>query len=166
MSKFHEVSKENKGLFPKSRIQNEDDDEKILKCAEEWISYYRCNPHLYANDVLLLGLKPFQQAILCSMFYNDYNMYIACRGQGKTMLLGAFVIIYSILFPCVKIAVCSRTIDQARETFNKVREFYGDSKALQNEIAEFGTSKQNRTITFKNGSKITIYPVSDNARGG
>ena len=165
MSKFHTVSKENQSIFPKSRIQS-DDNEQFLKCAEEWISYYRCNAHLYINDVLELGLKPFQQVILCSMFYNDYNMYIASRGQGKTLILGAFCCCYAILFPGVKIAVCSRTLDQSRETFQKIREFYGDSKALQNEIAEFGTGKQNRTITFNNGSKITIYPCSDNARGG
>lgn len=86
--------------------------------------------------------------------------------QGKTLWLGALTSTFSILFPGIKIAVCSRTLDQAKETFGKIREFYGESKALQNEIAEFGTGKQNRTITFKNGSKITIYPVSDNARGG
>ena len=80
MPKFHMVSKENQSLFPKSRVQNNDDNEKMLQCAEEWISYYRNNPHLYANEVLGLGLKDFQQVILCSMFYNDYNMYIACRG--------------------------------------------------------------------------------------
>ena len=46
MAKIHTVSKENKALFPKSRVQKDDDDERMLKCAEEWISYYRSNPHL------------------------------------------------------------------------------------------------------------------------
>lgn len=79
MANIHIVSQENKKLFPKSRVQVEDN-ETMLKCADEWTSYYRANPHLYANDVLDLGLKGFQQAILCSMFYNDYSLYIACRG--------------------------------------------------------------------------------------
>ena len=86
--------------------------------------------------------------------------------QGKTLLLGCAVCTFSILFPGIKIAVVSRTLDQSREVFNKIREFCNDSKNLKNEILEFGTGKQNRTLTFKNGSKITIYPCSDNARGG
>ena len=80
MAKIHTVSKENKALFPKSRVQKDDDDERMLKCAEEWISFYRCNPHRYANDVLDLGLLPWQQAILWGMFYNDYTFYDAARG--------------------------------------------------------------------------------------
>ena len=74
--------------------------------------------------------------------------------------------IYAVLYPGALISVFSRTLDQSREVFNKIRAFCNDSKNLKNEIAEFGTGKQNRTITFKNGSKITIYPCSDNARGG
>ena len=74
--------------------------------------------------------------------------------------------IYAVLYPGALISVVSRTLDQSREVFNKIRELCNDSKNLQNEILEFGTGKQNRTLTFKNGSKVTIYPCSDNARGG
>ena len=74
--------------------------------------------------------------------------------------------IYAVLYPTALISVVSRTLDQSREVFNKIREFCNVSKYLQNEILEFGTGKQNRTLTFKNGSKVTIYPCSDNARGG
>ena len=86
--------------------------------------------------------------------------------QGKTLLVASFVCTYAILHYSVKIAAVSRTLDQSREVFNKIREVCNDSKNLQNEILEFGTGKQNRTLTFKNGSKVTIYPCSDNARGG
>lgn len=41
----HTILSENKKIFPKSRVQIEDN-EKMLKCAEEWISFYRNNPHL------------------------------------------------------------------------------------------------------------------------
>ena len=79
MPKFHTVSKENQSIFPKSRIQS-DDNEQFLKCAEEWISYYRENPHRYCVDVLGIHLKEFQQILMCGAFYNDYIMYIAARG--------------------------------------------------------------------------------------
>ena len=79
MAKIHTVSKENKALFPKSRVQKDDDDERMLKCAEEWISYYRANPHLYAEE-LEFGLLDWQNVILCGMFYNDYTLYDAARG--------------------------------------------------------------------------------------
>ena len=78
MAKVHTVSKENKALFPKSRVQI-DDNQEFLQCAKEWTAFYRNNPHLYARK-LNFGLKPFQEFILCSMFYNDYSMYVACRG--------------------------------------------------------------------------------------
>ena len=45
MGNVHTVLSENKKLFPQSRVQVEDN-EQILKCAEEWISYYKENPHL------------------------------------------------------------------------------------------------------------------------
>lgn len=79
MARFHDVLECNKKLFPQSRIQI-DDNEQMLKCAEEWISYYRENPGDYCNDVLNFGLKDFQKEILYAMEHNDYSLYIACRG--------------------------------------------------------------------------------------
>ena len=79
MAKFHEVLDFNKKLFPQSRIQVEDNKE-MLKCAEEWISYYRSFPGDYCNDVLNFGLKEFQKQILYEMEHNDYFLYDACRG--------------------------------------------------------------------------------------
>ena len=86
--------------------------------------------------------------------------------QGKTLILGSFCAEHGILYPGCKIAVCSKTLDQARETFNKIREFLANSPNLANEIESFPDSKTVNMIKFKNGSTIKIYPVSDNARGG
>ena len=68
MAKIHTVSNENKALFPKSRVQKDDDDERMLKCAEEWISFYRVNPAKYAVDELEIPLFDFQKVILTGMF--------------------------------------------------------------------------------------------------
>ena len=62
MAKIHTVSKENKALFPKSRVQKDDDDERMLKCAEEWVSYYRVNPHLICQS----GARPRITALATS----------------------------------------------------------------------------------------------------
>jgi len=71
----------------------------------EWTGYYRKFPHLFVEDYLGLKLKEFQKLILYDMFNNNYYMFLASRGLGKTFLTAIYVVTMCILYPETKVVV-------------------------------------------------------------
>lgn len=55
--------------------------ERILDGVAVWASYYRANPHRFAEDYLNVHLKLFQKILLFMMNIDNYFCYIAARGQ-------------------------------------------------------------------------------------
>lgn len=61
-------------------------EKRILAGMAKWGSFYRCNPHRFAEEYLNLKLKLFQKIILFMMNYSNYFCYIAARGQGFALI--------------------------------------------------------------------------------
>lgn len=104
------------------------------------------------------------------MFHNNYGIYCASRGQGKTYLLALFVIIQSILYPGTRICVVSATRSQANEVLKKIVEDYKKhytwgSDNLRREIESDNVGTNKAEIIWKNGSITKVVTASDNARG-
>ena len=93
---------------------------RIMEGIAIWASFYRSNPQRFAKDYLNIHLKLFQKILLYAMMLNNYFMYIAARGQGKTYLTALFCVIRCILFPKTKICVASATRPQANEVLSKI----------------------------------------------
>lgn len=61
----------------------QDKTDSIMNTIAERCSYYRANPHRFAEDFIPgLKLKIFQKILLWAMFFNDNFYYVASRGQG------------------------------------------------------------------------------------
>lgn len=138
----------------------------IGNCA----AFYRLNPHRFANDYLNINLKLFQKILLYAMMHNNYFMYLAARGQGKTYLTSMFCIIRCILFPKTKICVASATRPQANEVLLKITDDfmknYGwGSDNLKREITYASVGANKAVIEFANGSWIRVVTASDSGRG-
>ena len=144
--------------------------ERILQGIAIWCSFYRANPHRFVKDYLNINLKLFQKILLYAMMHNNYFMYIAARGQGKTYLTALFCVIRCILFPKTKICVASSTRPQANEVLLKITDDfiknYGwGSENLKREITYHTVGNNKAVIEFANGSWIKVVTASDSGRG-
>lgn len=129
-----------------------------------WASYYRLYPHIFVEEYLGLTLKPFQKILLYSMMHDNYFMYLAARGQGKTWLTALFCCVRAILFPSTKIIIASGVKTQAIEVIEKIDDIRKESPNLEREISDLSTSVNNAKVEFHNGSWIKIVASNESAR--
>lgn len=144
--------------------------ERIMSGIAAWCSFYRSNPHRFVKDYLNIDLKLFQKVLLYEMMHNNYFMYIASRGLGKTWLTSLFCIVRCILFPQTKICIASSTRVQANEVLSKIEDDfmknYGwGSDNLRREITFHTVGANKAIIEFANGSWIKVVTASDSGRG-
>ena len=96
--------------------------ERIMNGIAAWASFYRANPQRFVKDYLNVNLKLFQKILIYMMMWNNYFMYIAARGQGKSYLVALFCCVRCILFPRTKICIASSTRTQANEVLLKIKD--------------------------------------------
>lgn len=143
--------------------------ERILNGIAAWAAYYRENPQRFVKDYLNVNLRAFQKILIYEMMHNNYTMYIASRGQGKTFLVALFCVVRCILFPKTKICVASATRPQANEVLLKItddfmKNYNTGSNNLCREIEYHVVSSNNAIIKFANGSWIKVVTASDSGR--
>ena len=144
--------------------------ERIMNGIAIWCSFYRSNPQRFVKDYLNVNLKLFQKILLYAMMHNNFFMYIASRGQGKTWLTALFCVVRCILFPRTKICIASSTRVQANEVLSKIEDDfmknYGwGSENLRREITFHTVGANKAVIEFANGSWIKVVTASDSGRG-
>lgn len=128
-------------------------------------AYYRENPCRLVEEVWGIHLKLFQKIILHNMVHNNFTMYLAARGQGKTFLTALFCCVMCVLFPHSYIVVCSGTLKQANEVLLKIQDiFMRQSLVLAGEIESCHIGQNDATIQFKNSSWIKTRTSNSNAR--
>ena len=147
----------------------QDKADRIMEGVAAWTAFYRENPHRFAKDVLNVNLKTFQKILLYEMMHNNYFMYLAARGQGKTFLMALFCVIRCILYPGTKIVIAAGVKSQAAEVIAKIKDelcknYQWGSSNLCNEIEEIKYGQNDASCIFKNGSWIKIVTSNDNAR--
>lgn len=143
---------------------------RILEGVAAWCSFYRSNPQRFVKDYLNINLKRFQKILIYAMMQNNFFMYIAARGQGKTFLTALFCVVRCILFPKTKICVASATRPQANEVLLKIvddfmKNYGWGSENLCREISYHSVGANKAVIEFKNGSWIKVVTASDSGRG-
>lgn len=144
--------------------------ERIMNGIAVWAGFYRANPHRFVVDYLNIKLKLFQKILLYAMMHNNFFMYIAARGQGKTWLTALFCVVRCILFPKTKICIASATRPQANEVLLKItddfmKDYGFGSENLRREITYAAVGANKAVIDFANGSWIRVVTASDSGRG-
>ena len=141
--------------------------EKFREKVKRWASFYRANPHRFAKDYLGLNLFLYQQILLYMMDRNQFFMYFAARGQGKSFLIAVYCCIRAILYPNSKILIASGTKGQARLIITQKieKELQNMSPRLRKEIRKIQSSSNECVVYFHNGSYIEAIVSGDNARG-
>ena len=159
---------ENKKMTAKEVVNEKA--ERLMNGIAYWGTFYRLNPQRFCLEYLNVRLKLFQKILLYAMMHNNYFMFCASRGLGKTWLTALFCVVRCILFPGTKICVASSTRIQGNEVLLKITDDfcknYGwGSDNLNNEISEKSIGQNNAKIEFKNGSWIRVVTASDTGRG-
>lgn len=141
--------------------------QRIMNGVNVWCSFYRANPHRFCADYLNINLKLFQKILIYMMNINNYFMYIASRGQGKTFLVAIFCCVRCILYPETQICIAAKARSQSINVLEKITTILMPNSAnlrLEIDSKETTINQAKACIVFKNGSRIKVVTASDNAR--
>lgn len=144
--------------------RKEDKSEDFWENFEDYIYYYRENPHRFCTEYFGLNLHWWQQFILYCI-WNTYSIiFLACRGSGKSWLTMVFCIAYGTLYPGVTIGVASNTKKQSALLLAKTKELQ-KYPMIAREISDISIGKDEAVIKLHGGSEIITVVANDNARG-
>lgn len=132
---------------------------------EQYIAYWRENPHRFATEYLDVGLFTFQKVALYEMSHGSVFYFWASRGLGKTWLCALYVICACILYPGIKIRVASPSIKQSNNFIRKIQLFQREFPKIDSEIYDINLSKEWGVVRFHGGSECSTVVANDNARG-
>lgn len=152
---------QNKIKIKRLKVHEKSAKEKTEENIEEWVAYWRANPHRFITDYLGLILYDFQKVLIYIMNFYTYFIFTASRGLAKSTLTLLFCIQRAILYPGQKILVVCPVKSQSRNFIKKIYEFIDKSPNLKKEIdvSNIKTGLNESEIPFNNGSKIftTVY---------
>lgn len=140
---------------------------KFREKVKLWASFYRENPHRFAEDYLGVKLKLFQKILVYLCFKYPFFTFLASRGLGKSWLIALIAIIKCILYPGSIVVIASGTKGQAEKiVINKIKmDLWEKHPNIRKEISEISVSQRKTGCTFYNGSQIITVTANDNARG-
>lgn len=154
-----------------------EDKEEQLNRYKHWITFWRRNIDIFAEDVLGLKLKPFQKIMLLEMADGDITDIVASRGLSKTYITALFAIIMCLLYSKQEVLVVSFTLSQSNGLIEEkiMRELTdpknGQSPILRQMIIDgwiqFKKDQNTnaRIVEFGNNSKIYAAVCGESTRG-
>jgi len=140
--------------------------ERFMRGLATWVAYWRENPHRFVTEYLqITPFSLFQKILLYLMFYNNYFLWWASRGIGKSYMAALYCIVRCILYPGTKICIAAKTRGQSLNIISeKIQAFYDSYPNIKREICELKTGANDPIVRFHNGSWIKVVSANDNAR--
>ena len=136
-------------LIRRRKKVNRSKTKRYMDNFEEWLGYWRLNPHRFITDYLGLRLYDFQKVLVYMMFKYPSFVFVASRGLAKSTLSLIFAIAYCVLYPGTVVVVVAPTRGQSTRFVAKVRDLKRGHPNLDTEISDI---------------KVTM-PYSENALG-
>lgn len=152
-------------LIRRRKKVNRSKTKRYMDNFEEWLGYWRLNPHRFITDYLGLRLYDFQKVLVYMMFKYPSFVFVASRGLAKSTLSLIFAIAYCVLYPGTVVVVVAPTRGQSTRFVAKVRDLKRGHPNLDTEISDIKTGLNESEITFTNDSRIVTMPYSENALG-
>lgn len=88
----------------KNRVPKET---RLYEGFKKWTSFYRANPHRFAEEYFGIRLYFFQKIMIFLMNHVNLWELIAARGLGKSFLVALFAVIRCVLYPGTMIVIAS-----------------------------------------------------------
>lgn len=133
-----------------------------------WLEFYRNNPVIAAEDLLIrngepLRLPPHQRIILNSLWKGTpFTMMILTRGGGKTAIVAVYFVLRSLLFGNERLGILSGSFRQAKKCFDEVVRFYDESPIVQRSTkGKPSRGNDEHRLEFDNNSLIKALPIGD-----
>ncbi|MEE1301972.1 MAG: hypothetical protein UHD64_04245 [Bacteroidales bacterium] len=156
-------------LYSSNKKSNAEKEENVI----QWCTFFRRNWHIYAEFILGIKLRPFQQIMIYLMGISDIFFAICSRGLSKSFIAGLGGIIAMNLYPYSEVVITSSTIPQANKLVEKkIRDelikklspyllYMYEKEYLVITRAEDGYKLENKL----NGSVMIVLPCLDSSRG-
>lgn len=128
---------------------------------QEALMYYRSHADDFIEDVIGVPLNIYQKLLVRAFFKYNYNVWVLCRGLGKSFLGILCIVAYCLLYQNTKAGIVAPAFRQGK---NVIEEKYkGElcqmSPFIQQEEEDYVCSTQKAKIKFYNGSWIEAYPL-------
>ena len=134
--------------------------------VEKQVIYYRTHMDMFIESAFKpVKLTPIQHVIAREVGNATTSAIIAPRGYGKTWLTAFIAVSLGSLYPGTSILVVAPTADQATRVAEKIRDLVNENENFKNEIKPtnaktfVSVSKDESTVTLKNGSTICSVPI-------
>ena len=145
--------------------------------AKKWITRYRRNWDIFAEEVLQIKLYPIQKIMIHMMGVSNEFMAIATRGSAKSFLAGLAALICFCLYPYSEIVITSSTVLQASrlvekkirdELIKKLSPYLLYMYEKEYIVITKSSTSDNGAYVIENklnGSTISVLPCLESARG-
>lgn len=135
-----------------------DDNEARILAAK----FLRHNIGITAELLTGYKLEPFQEIILRGWFNSNFNMFIACRGSGKSFLIAIYCILKCIFEPGTKILLASSNFRTSRLIFQEIEKIVNrpQSTLLQQCFTQKPSRKNDLFEWSINDGSIRAIPLS------
>lgn len=125
--------------------------ENQKKLSADLVSFYRKNPCIAAEDILVRDGEPLylmkaQKVVLEDWWRCKFAITTASRGYGKTFMSAVFLALKAILYPGTRIGILAPSFRQAKLIFAEFERFYYDSPILRREISKPPTYRSDASI--------------------
>lgn len=131
-----------------------------------WITFYRRNPAYLIRDYFGIKLHPFQILIIWILQRSELAYIVASRAASKTWIIAVWCLTLAVLYPGIKIVVCSKTLKQGGLILSeKVTSLMSTHPNVAREIKSITTNANTYEAIFHCGSSIRVVPHSESGRG-
>lgn len=112
---------------------------------------------------ITFDMYEYQEKLFQAFQENRFNISLQARQSGKTTVVAAFILWFSMFHPDKECFVLANKEKQAKEILSRISKAYLDIPFfLQRGCRKFGSTE----IEFDNGSKVVAYATSpDSIRG-
>lgn len=112
------------------------------------------DPVLFSSAFLGINLRDYQENIIRDCAFGDRVAVRMSRQSGKSTVVAAFCLYWAFVNPGQSIIIISKTFNQAKELFNKIRDFA--------KVSDYVYSKVTKDLSKEmeiNGSRIIALPA-------
>lgn len=131
-----------------------------------WITFFRRNPHRFISEYFGITLYPYQVLMIWALQKSSLAYFVASRAAAKTFIIAVWSLTLAVLYPGIKIIVCSKTLKQGgiliSEKLSSLKDVYPN---VAREIRSLTHNQNTYEVQFHCGSTINVVPSSDTARG-
>lgn len=138
---------------------------ELVKCRNDAEYFIRNYVKIINNDfgVILFDLYDYQTDLLYKFQKYRFNIGLVARQSGKTSLVAAYALWFSIFDSNKRVGIASNNEDSAKDFLSRLKNMY---ELLPSFIKPGVKRWAEKSIEFENGTKISVAATSKDAFRG